>query len=68
MSTVYRFSCGHTGRTAERHAGFLRVAELRNAPLQVVHTPCPGCKGGSVSAGQRPVESFRSDFALGANK
>lgn len=41
---VYRFTCGHIGRTAERSAGFIRVAAIRDAPLDDVNHPCPDCK------------------------
>jgi hypothetical protein len=51
MSPVYRFTCNHVGRTADRSGEFIRVAEIRNAPYRVVDTPCPPC----VSAGHSVV-------------
>jgi len=46
--TVMEYSCNHYGRTNEgRNAkaqGFIRVSEIRNAPVKWVDAPCPDCK------------------------
>lgn len=61
-SHVYRFTCGHVGRTADRHAGFIRVAEVRDAPVIVSHFPCPECKraGHGVAPELRDLLTERS--------
>lgn len=41
MSPVYRFSCGHVGRTAMHSNQFIRVAAQRDAELREAHFPCP---------------------------
>ena len=50
MAIVYRFTCGHVGRTNEsdsprrKVSSFIRVAELRGAIVQEADKPCPDCK------------------------
>ena len=45
---VYKFTCGHVGRTNDSYRAkveaFIRVAEIREN-LEEVGKPCPDCKG-----------------------
>lgn len=47
--TIYRFNCGHVGRTnaseLAKAQAFIRVAEIRRAHIEENHFPCPECKG-----------------------
>lgn len=45
---VYRFDCGHVGRTNEsdraKTQAFIRVAEIRGEKVEDTGKPCPDCK------------------------
>jgi hypothetical protein len=45
---VYRFACGHVGRDSEalhpKAQAFIRVAEIRGAPVEDSARNCPDCK------------------------
>jgi hypothetical protein len=45
---LFRFACGHTGRTNDsyraRTQAFIRVAEVRGVPIEDRDSPCPDCK------------------------
>jgi len=53
---VSRFACGHAGRDSEpgnansrtQVRAFIRVAEIRGAPVVPVAKPCPDCRPGTV--------------------
>lgn len=46
---VYRYSCGHVGRSSDSYRAkaeaFIRVAEIRKEIVENVAKPCPDCKG-----------------------
>jgi hypothetical protein len=46
---VYKFTCGHVGRTNDSYRAkaeaFIRVAEVRNENVEEVGKACPDCKG-----------------------
>lgn len=48
-SLLYRFSCGHVGRTNDspnaKAQAFIRVAEVRGARVEEDRKPCPDCGG-----------------------
>jgi hypothetical protein len=44
MNPVYRHTCGHIGRQALLNNRFIRVAEIRGAPVKEARFPCPDCK------------------------
>lgn len=48
------YSCGHSGRGNEtdrtKTTGFIRVAEIRQAPVIRIPNPCPECKRGGKDA------------------
>lgn len=44
MTILTRYKCGHVGRTALLHEGFIRVAEIRKNDVKDVDKPCPECR------------------------
>lgn len=48
MDRLSKFTCGHIGRTNNgpdsKAQAFIRVAEIRNSPVDEVPKKCPGCE------------------------
>lgn len=43
-----RYKCGHVGKVTDQQAkakAFIRVAEIRNRPVEESTKHCPDCKG-----------------------
>ena len=47
---VTKFKCGHVGKmTAGKVKAFIRVAEIRNHPVEDSNKMCPDCRQGDDS-------------------